>query len=77
MGLDLPTMGRTLRTILRTLPHELTCDECLGFLDSYAELELAGGRPAEAMPLVYHHLGICRDCYEEYQGLLSAMRGLA
>jgi hypothetical protein len=34
---------------------------------------LAGQDAAQAMPLVDHHLGRCRDCREEFDALLSAL----
>jgi uncharacterized protein with PIN domain len=77
MGLDLQTIKRMLLAIVGVQPQELTCDECMEFLDHYAELELAGKKPEKALPLVYAHLAICHDCREEYHGLLLAMRAFA
>ena len=77
MGLDLQTIKRMLRAVVGAQPQELSCDECMVFLDRYAELELAGQDVRKAMPLVHSHLAICRDCREEYDGLLLAMRALA
>jgi hypothetical protein len=77
MGLDLQSIKQVLRAILSTQPQELACDECMAFLDRYAELELAGKNAQQAMPLVHSHLAICRDCRQEYEGLLLAVRALA
>lgn len=77
MGLDLDTLKRLVRGVLATRPTEITCDECMQYLDRYAELEVAGRNPAQVFPAVNHHLGMCRDCHQEYQGLLAAVRGLA
>jgi hypothetical protein len=77
MGLDLQSIKQMLLAILNVQPQELTCDECMEFLDRYAELELAGKNAQQAMPLVHSHLAICRDCRQEYEGLLLAVRALA
>ena len=65
------------RDIMTALPDELGCDECLEQLDRFIELVLAGKNAAEAMPLVQDHLDRCRDCREEFQGLLAALQALA
>ena len=77
MGLELQTIKQMLRVILGTQRQELACDECMEFLDSYAELELAGKNAQKAMPLVHSHLAICHDCRQEYEGLLLATQALA
>jgi len=71
--LDLHTIISAVRTIASTQPHEITCDECMAQMDRYAELHLEGERPADSLPLVHAHLSICRDCREEYDGLLAAL----
>jgi len=63
-----------LRHVARTLPRELTCDECLEALDRFAEMKLAGRPAEEALPLVAQHLAICQDCREEFEALLRALR---
>ncbi len=60
--------------VARTLPKELTCDECLEELDRFAEMTLAGRPAEEALPLVAQHLAICRDCREEFEALLRALQ---
>ena len=55
--------------------QEITCDQCLEQLDAYVEMLLRQQDAAGAMPRVHSHLGQCRDCHQEYDGLLAAMRG--
>jgi predicted anti-sigma-YlaC factor YlaD len=45
-------------------------------MDRFVEMELEGKSPAQAMPLVHDHLTRCRDCHEEYEALLHALRSL-
>ena len=62
--------------VARTLPEELTCDECLAELDRFAEMTLLGQPAEKAMPLVAQHLAMCRDCREEFEALLRALRAM-
>jgi len=57
-------------------PDEIGCDECFEKMDTFAEMELAGKSPEEAMPLVQDHLMKCKDCCEEYEALLEAIKQL-
>jgi len=63
-----------LKHVARTLPKELTCDECLEELDRFAEMKLAGRPTEEALPLVAQHLAVCQDCREEFEALLRALQ---
>ena len=56
-----------------TEEQELTCDEVHELIDQYVELKQRGENVEEIMPLVKHHLDICRDCFEEYEALLAAL----
>ena len=67
-------LKRIVTGIFTTRERELTCDECLEELDRFAELTLAGKDAAEAIPLVQDHLNRCRDCREEFEALLDALR---
>ena len=64
------------RAILSTRPDEIGCEECFEQLDRFVELTLAGQDAAAAMPLVHDHLARCRDCRQEFEALLSALRAL-
>jgi hypothetical protein len=76
MTIESRRIKQMVRNVLTTRPDEIGCDECLERLDRFVELELAGKNPAEAMPLVQDHLERCRDCHEEFEALLKALRHL-
>lgn len=74
MKLTSDTLERIVRSAAGARPDEIGCDECFEQLDRFAEMQLAGKSAAEAMPLVKAHLETCRDCREEFEALLEAMR---
>jgi hypothetical protein len=76
MTIESRKIKQMVRNVLTTRPDEIGCDECLRRLDRFVELELAGKSPGEAMPLVQDHLERCRDCHEEFEALLEALRHL-
>lgn len=65
-----------LRAIIGTREDEIGCNECFDQLDEFIELKLKGKSPEEAMPLVQDHLKRCKDCREEYEALLEALRNV-
>ncbi len=69
-----PSIKQMVQMIAETRPDEIGCDECFEQLDHFAELVLAGKSAAEALPLVQDHLDRCRDCHEEFEALLAALR---
>ena len=71
------TLKRIVSSALSARSDEIGCDECVEQFDRFAELVLAGKSAAEAMPLVQHHLDRCRDCREEFEALLAALREIA
>ncbi|MBN1811045.1 MAG: hypothetical protein JXA14_04335 [Anaerolineae bacterium] len=77
MNLEPETLKRMVRNVLTTRPDEVGCDECFEQLDRFVEMTLAGKNAAEAMPLVQDHLARCRDCREEFEALLEALRTLS
>jgi hypothetical protein len=76
MQLTKEVIRKMMHSIHLTHQHELTCGECFHEIDRFAELELTGMNPAEAMPLVQQHLERCGYCQEEYQALLDALRAM-
>lgn len=76
MTIESRKIKQMVRNVLTTRPDEIGCDECLERLDRFVDMELAGKNPAEAMPLVQDHLERCRDCHEEFDALLEALRHL-
>ena len=75
--LDAAMLRRMVQGIVSTRPDEIGCGECFEQLDRFVELELAGKDAAQAMPLVQDHLNRCRDCRQEFEALLTALRALA
>lgn len=76
MPIEPKAIKQAVRKILTTRPDEIGCDECLARLDRFVEIELEGKNVSEAMPLVQDHLERCRDCHEEFEALLRALRHL-
>ena len=64
---------RLLRSLAMTKEEEISCDDVHALLDEFVELKLRGEDVDELMPLVKHHLDMCRDCFEEYEALLTAL----
>jgi len=59
--------------ITATLEEEIGCDEAFALLDQYAEIVARGDNPDVLLPLVKHHLDVCRDCREELEALLRIL----
>lgn len=76
MKLTTDILKRMIRVLQHTKPDEIGCNECFEQLHRFAELELAGKSPEKAMPLVEDHLARCKDCREEYEALLEALKAL-
>lgn len=76
MKLNTDILKNMLRAIIGTREDEIGCDECFEQLDKFIELKLKGRSPEEAMPLVEDHLKRCKDCREEYEALLEALRSV-
>jgi len=76
MKLTTDLLKKMIRSVQMTKQQEIGCDECFEQLEQFAELKLKGKSPGEAMPLVQDHLKKCKDCREEYQALLEALKGL-
>ncbi|MDY7075711.1 MAG: hypothetical protein SXV54_02185 [Chloroflexota bacterium] len=70
-------LKQMVHAVLSTRPDEIGCGECFEQLDRFVEMTLAGKDAAEAMPLVQDHLERCRDCYEEFEALLTVLRVLS
>jgi uncharacterized protein (UPF0335 family) len=66
---DQDLLTKLLHKVARTKQEEFDCQDVYELMDIYAETS-ALGQDAEAMlPLVKHHLEMCRDCLEEYEAL--------
>lgn len=76
MKLTIDLLKKMIRMVKMTKPDEIGCDECFEELHQFAELELAGKSPEDAMPLIQDHLERCGNCREEYKALLEALRSV-
>ena len=63
-----------IRAASQTHSNEIGCEDCFDQLHEFAEMELEGKTPEEALPLVQDHLKKCGDCKEEYEALLEALK---
>jgi len=62
-----------LKKLVMTNENELPCDEVHILVDQFAEMKLRGDDVESLMPMVKHHLDMCRDCLEEYEALIAAL----
>jgi len=69
-------LQKMLQMLDQTQEEEYSCDEVYQLLDQYAEAVERGEDVAQMMPLVKHHLDMCRDCHEEYEALLDILEGV-
>jgi len=74
MQLTKDLIRKIMHSIHMTHQYELTCGECFNEVGHFAEMELVGKNPGEAMPLVQEHLDRCGTCKDEYQALLVALK---
>jgi hypothetical protein len=77
MNLSDDEIRALLHLVSQTRDQELTCDECLDQLGSFAELTLRGRTAQEGYELVRQHLQLCGECCEEFNLLLRALEHLA
>lgn len=75
MTVDVRVWRDVLCEAITTHVDEISCEECYAQVDRFAELVLQGSEAALLMPRVHDHLEHCRECREEFQGLISAIRG--
>ena len=62
-----------LQTLEMTKEEELSCGDAYSLLDQFVEIKTRGDDVEELMPMVKHHLDMCRDCFEEYEALMAAL----
>lgn len=76
MSLSKQELADLSRAVAATKDVELDCDQCLDQVAAFAERELAGLAPGDALRLVEAHLADCDECREEYRGLRDALRAI-
>ena len=77
MAVDVCVWRDVLCEAITTHVDEMSCEECYAKVDRLAELVLHGKDTVSLMPGVHDHLAHCQGCREEFQALLSALRGAA
>lgn len=77
MTVDVWVWRDVLCEAITTHVDEMSCDQCYAKVGRLADLVLEGRDTASPMPRVHDHLAHCQDCREEFQALLSALRGRA
>jgi hypothetical protein len=63
-----------LRRLVGPTGPEVTCEECVEFLDAYVESELAGEDADRRLPGMRVHMQGCPACYEEHESLRDFVR---
>ena len=76
LAADAEIVKKMVRGIVTTRPDEIGCDACFEEVDRFAEMVLDGRDAAEVLPLVQDHLDRCRECREEFEALLVALRAM-
>ncbi|MBC8506301.1 MAG: hypothetical protein H8D34_15675 [Chloroflexi bacterium] len=62
-----------LQTLAMTKEDEYSCDDAHHLIDQYVEIKTRGEDVEKLMPMVKHHLDMCRDCFEEYEALMDVL----
>ncbi len=62
-----------LQTLAMTKEEELSCGDIYSLLDQFVEIKTRGDDVEELMPMVKHHLDMCKECFEEYEALMTAL----
>lgn len=76
MKISQETLRKIVEKLALTREEEIGCETCFQEVDRFVEMLLAGEDPKIVMPLVQHHLEICGNCHEEFDGLIDALRTL-
>ncbi|MCJ7825272.1 MAG: hypothetical protein MUP44_10260 [Anaerolineales bacterium] len=66
-------LQQLMKMVVNTHADEIDCDGLYQVVDIYAEAIARGEDPSEILPLVKHHLEICKPCLEEYEALLRIL----
>ena len=74
MPLGIKQVETLVNMINLSCEEELDCKEVFNNLDVYAEFVLNSGEKTKIIRMIEDHLKLCRDCAEEFQLLLKALR---
>ena len=64
-------------TQAKTHQNELDCQQVYEVVDVYAEMSARGEDVSEVLPMVKHHLEMCKDCLEEFDALMRILEAEA
>ncbi len=73
MGMPPEMLKGLITSLEKTKPIELDCEDIFARLDEYVDAVLRGDDINTMMPDMKHHLEMCRDCFQEYEILVSAI----
>lgn len=76
MKIESEKLKMIINSLVITKENEADCEDCFSELDVYAEMLRNGKDPDEVMPMIKHHLTVCRCCKEELEGLIAALDSL-
>jgi len=77
MSMNTDKIKKLVRSIMTTSDDEIGCTECFDHLDNFVELHLQGVDPVQALPLVQAHLNRCKNCHEEFEALITAIKAIS
>ena len=67
------TIVNMAKMLAMTNETELACDDVHLLVDQFAEMKMRGDDVESLMPMMKHHLDLCRECLEEYDALVAAL----
>jgi len=76
MALTPEQVGELLKMIRQTKHIELTCPECVGEMDRYAQRLLDGEPRDEILELVRQHLEACPPCHDEFNLIMETLKAI-
>ncbi len=71
--LDDADVRNLMMALSMTRDDELSCGEVYALLDEYADHVINDEDAAALMPLVEHHLVMCKDCCGQYDALMRVL----
>lgn len=69
----LDSLKGLIQQLMLTEDEELDCQQVYQVVDVYAEMSARGEDVSAVLPMVKHHLEMCKDCMEEYEALMRIL----
>ena len=66
-------LQQLVRSVERTIPNEIDCEEVLDRISSYLEAVQDKRIFGEELEAVRQHLSVCPECTEEFEALRAAL----